>query len=124
MSLQYQSISILCETKAVDLKLDWLLFIFTLRVKVAQLCPSLCDPMNCSLVGYSPGGRKESDTTERLHFHLLQSHWKNDYSSGKEFLCFCSRKKKEKEVHGQLFIFEYSEQTRTMCYPCLCSIQN
>ena len=23
-----------------------------------------------SLVGYSPWGRKESDTTERLHFHL------------------------------------------------------
>ena len=25
-----------------------------------------------SLVGYSPGGRKESDTTERLHFHCSQ----------------------------------------------------
>ena len=24
-----------------------------------------------SLVGYSPQGRKESDTTERLHFHFL-----------------------------------------------------
>ena len=24
-----------------------------------------------SLVGYSPQGRKESDTTERLHFHLI-----------------------------------------------------
>ena len=24
-----------------------------------------------SLVGYSPWGRKESDTTERLHFHFL-----------------------------------------------------
>ena len=23
------------------------------------------------LVGYSPRGRQESDTTERLHFHLL-----------------------------------------------------
>ena len=23
-----------------------------------------------SLVDYSPGGRKESDTTERLHFHF------------------------------------------------------
>ena len=23
-----------------------------------------------SLVGYSPWGRKESDTTERLHFHI------------------------------------------------------
>ena len=24
-----------------------------------------------SLVGYSPWGRKESDTTERLHFHFM-----------------------------------------------------
>ena len=24
-----------------------------------------------SLVGYSPWGRRESDTTERLHFHFL-----------------------------------------------------
>ena len=26
-----------------------------------------------SLVGYSPRGRKELDTTEQLHFHFLQS---------------------------------------------------
>ena len=26
-----------------------------------------------SLVGYSPCGRKESDTTERLHFHFLSA---------------------------------------------------
>ena len=25
-----------------------------------------------SLVGYSPRGRKESDTTERLHFHITE----------------------------------------------------
>ena len=28
-------------------------------------------PWTRSLVGYSPWGRKESDTTERLHFHFL-----------------------------------------------------
>ena len=28
-------------------------------------------PWRESLVGYSPWGRKESDTTERLHFHFL-----------------------------------------------------
>ena len=27
-----------------------------------------------SLVGYSPWGRKESDTTERLHFHIHTFH--------------------------------------------------
>ena len=27
-------------------------------------------PRRRSLVGYSPCGRKESDTTERLHFHF------------------------------------------------------
>ena len=26
-----------------------------------------------SLVGYSPWGRKESDTTERLHFHIYKA---------------------------------------------------
>ena len=28
-------------------------------------------PWQWSLVGYSPWGRKESDTTERLHFYFL-----------------------------------------------------
>ena len=31
-----------------------------------------------SLVGYSPWGRKESDTTERLHFTSLRSHLQED----------------------------------------------
>ena len=30
-------------------------------------------PMNRSLVGCSPWGRKESDTTERFHFHFSLS---------------------------------------------------
>ena len=29
--------------------------------------------VTCSLVGYSPWGRKESDTTEHLHFHFSLS---------------------------------------------------
>ena len=29
-----------------------------------------------SLVGYSPWGRKESDTTERLHFHFIFTAWR------------------------------------------------
>ena len=28
-----------------------------------------------SVVGYSPWGRKESDTTERLHFHFIHFVW-------------------------------------------------
>ena len=36
-----------------------------------------------SLVGYSPWGRKESDTTEQLHFHLTRWH------NGKESACRC-----------------------------------
>ena len=68
-----------------------------MKVKVTQTYPTLCDPVDYtvhgilqarilepipstpgllpgkshgqrSLVGYSPWGRKESDTTERLHF--------------------------------------------------------
>ena len=31
----------------------------------------LGNSMDRSLVGYSPWGRKESDTTEQLHFHFL-----------------------------------------------------
>ena len=31
------------------------------------------NPMDVTLVGYSPRGRKESDTTERLYFHFLLS---------------------------------------------------
>ena len=53
------------------------------KVEVTQECPILCNPMDCSwpvssgkshgqrsLVGYSPRGRKESDTTERLQVHV------------------------------------------------------
>ena len=35
-----------------------------------------------SLVGYSPRGRKESDTTEQLHFHKGLSSQGYDFSSG------------------------------------------
>ena len=29
------------------------------------------NPMDGGVAGYSPWGRKESDTTERLHFHFI-----------------------------------------------------
>ena len=32
--------------------------------EVAQSCLTLCDPMDCSPPGYSPWGRKESDTMD------------------------------------------------------------
>ena len=32
-------------------------------------------PWTRSLVGYRPWGRKESDTTEKLHFHFLSLSW-------------------------------------------------
>ena len=34
--------------------------------------PGMLQSMGLHLVGYSPWGRKESDTTERLHFTSLQ----------------------------------------------------
>ena len=42
-----------------------------------------------SLVGYSPWGRKESDTTERLHFHFhfFYTHWEV-YSCAKQNFFF------------------------------------
>ena len=41
-----------------------------------------------SLIGYSPWGSKESDTTERLHFHI---HFPPFLSTRKVFILFCSR---------------------------------
>ena len=40
-------------------------------------------------MGYSPWGRKESDMTERLHFHFLsyKEYGLPSWSSGKEFAC-------------------------------------
>ena len=41
-----------------------------------------------SLVGCSPWGRKESDTTERLHFHFsLFMHWRRKRQPTPVFLC-------------------------------------
>ena len=51
-----------------------------------------------SLVGYSPWGHKESDTTERLHFHFLL--FKNDdkYLLKNPFRKKCINIKKNVEV--------------------------
>ena len=40
-----------------------------------------------SPVGYSPGGREESDTTEQLHFHFLLSCIKE--GNGNPLQCSC-----------------------------------
>ena len=39
-----------------------------------------------SLVGCSPWGRKESDTTERLHFHFTFMHWRRKWQPTPVFL--------------------------------------
>ena len=36
---------------------------------VVKSYPALCNPMDCSLAGYSPWGRRESDMTEHAHMH-------------------------------------------------------
>ena len=41
--------------------------------KSRQSCLTLSDPMDCSLVGCSPWGCEELDTTERLPFHFSLS---------------------------------------------------
>ena len=40
-----------------------------------------------SVVGYSPWGRKESDTTKRLHFHFDEKKWLiwKDPDAGKDW---------------------------------------
>ena len=44
------------------------------------------NPMDRGAVGYSPWGRKESDTTERLHFHILLSVFIIQYISSLTYL--------------------------------------
>ena len=39
-----------------------------------------------SLVGYSPLGRKESDTTERLHFHFSEKNAQNSPSQASQYV--------------------------------------
>ena len=39
-----------------------------------------------SLVGCSPWGRKESDVTERLHFHFTFMHWRRKWQPTPVFL--------------------------------------
>ena len=39
-----------------------------------------------SLVGYSPWGRKQSDTTERLHFLFTFMHWRRKWQATPVFL--------------------------------------
>ena len=38
-------------------------------------------PWTEKLVGYSPWGHKESNTTERLHFHVLSNLTENEATS-------------------------------------------
>ena len=54
-------------------------------------------PGQRSLAGYSPWGRKESDTTERVHFHFHFQTMKRGFpggASGKESACQCKRHKR------------------------------
>ena len=49
-----------------------------------------------SLVGYSPWGREESDTTERLHFHFSLSH--TGEGNGNPLQCSCLENPRDGEA--------------------------
>ena len=54
-----------------------------------------------SLVGYSPRGHRESDTTERLHFaHFILSHWRRAWQLTPVFLPGESHGQRSPEGHG------------------------
>ena len=54
-----------------------------------------------SLVGYSPRGHRESDTTERLHFaHFILSHWRRKWQPTPVFLPGESHGQRSLEGHG------------------------
>ena len=58
-----------------------------------------------SLVGYSPWGRKESDTTEQLHFnHFILYHWRRKWQPTPVFL--------PGESHERRSLVGYSPQGR------------
>ena len=52
-------------------------------------------PGRRSLVGYSPRGRKESDTTERLHFTLLHGNYRKPMCSNEDLSQPINKKKSE-----------------------------
>ena len=47
------------------------------------------NPMDVTLVGYSPQGRKESDTTKQLYFHFLLSESSGEVKVTQSCLTFC-----------------------------------
>ena len=63
--MMFQSINISLNTFQQSLCMH------AMRAYSLQSCPTLCDPMDRGAwQGYSPWGRKESDTTERLTLPL------------------------------------------------------
>ena len=72
-----------------------------------------------SLVGYSPWGRKELDTTEQLHFtHFILSHWRRKWQPTPVFLPGESHGKRSLAGHGpwsrrESDMTEVTKHTRT-----------
>ena len=82
-----------------------------------------------SLVGYSPWGGKESDTTERLHFtHFILYHWRRKWQPTPIFLPAESHGQRSLAGHGPLGrresdTTEVTKQARThICMYILCSV--
>ena len=63
-----------------------LIFFVQVSVSCLVVSNSLKSHGGRSLVGYSPWGHKESDMTERLHFHFLsgskEGKWEEDTTGG------------------------------------------
>ena len=82
---------------------DWVitLFSFPPQRRQWQPTPVLLPGKSCgrrSLVGCSPWGRKESDTTERLHFHFSLSF--TGEGNGNPFQCSCLENPRDGEPGG------------------------
>ena len=73
-----------------------------------------------SLVGYSPWGRKESDTTEQLHFTSVQSSTRGCPcgASGKESACQ-SRRCKRHKLNPWIGKIPRAGNGNPLQYPCL-----
>ena len=92
----YAHVSILDVSDSINVSNTFLLFISQpgcsiaqCLLLVAQLCPTLCDPMDCSLPGFSVGKRRDSMGSLQVRIVEYQSglEWKTkvEYWSGLPF---------------------------------------
>ena len=104
-------------------------FLLVWKVKVTQLCPTLCDPMDCSLPGSSVHGILQARILEWLAIPFSRgSSWPRDRTQvshivGRFFTVWTTR---EALLLVLLFLFTLflSFSNSDLFYSCLCILYN